>query len=177
MGRERELSAAERERFERLVLVHLDSAYNLARHLVRNADDAEDAAQEAFVRALRYFSGFRGGSARAWLLSITRNACWNLLEKRRANLAATEFDETLHTPEVEGPEPEIDFDRAAVRDTIQRSLDALPLVFREAIVLRELEGLSYREIAEVTGVPAGTVMSRLARARAQLAQALQGVAS
>src|SRR5215831_3671583 len=99
MGRERELTPAERERFERLVLVHLDSAYNLARHLVRNEDDAEDAVQEAFVRALRYFGGFRGGSARAWLLAITRNTCWNALEKRRANLAATEFDETLHTPE------------------------------------------------------------------------------
>ena len=171
---ERPLAPAERERFERLVLVHLDSAYNLARHLVRDADDAEDAVQEAFVRALRYFGSFRGDSGRAWLLSITRNACWNVLEKRRESLAATEFDETLHTPEPEHPAPEADLARSIAAGLVRRSLDALPLVFREAIVLRELEGLSYREIAEVTGVPAGTVMSRLARARAQLAQALQG---
>jgi len=173
---ERPLSPAQRERFERLVLVHLDSAYNLARHLVRDTDDAEDAVQEAFVRALRYFGSFRGDSARAWLLSITRNTCWNVLEKRRASLAATEFDETLHTPETDHPAPEADLARSLAADMIQRSLQALPLVFREAIVLRELEGLSYREIAEVTGVPAGTVMSRLARARAQLVSVFQGVA-
>ena len=170
---EQPLTPSQRERFERLVLVHLDSAYNLAHHLVRDADDAEDAVQEAFVRALRYFGGFRGESGRAWLLSITRNACWNVLEKRRASLAATEFDETLHTPESDAPAPEADLARSLAAGVIRRSLDALPAVFREAIVLRELEGLSYREIAEVTGVPAGTVMSRLARARAQLAQALQ----
>jgi RNA polymerase sigma-70 factor (ECF subfamily) len=123
---------------------------------------------------LRYFGSFRGDSGRAWLLSITRNACWNVLEKRRSSLAATEFDETLHTPEPEHPEPEADLARSIAAEVVRRSLDALPLVFREVIVLRELEGLSYREIAEVTGVPAGTVMSRLARARAQLAQALQG---
>jgi RNA polymerase sigma-70 factor (ECF subfamily) len=172
---ERALTPSEWERFKRLVLVHLDSAYNLARHLVRDADDAEDAVQEACVRALRHFGGFRGESGRAWLLTITRNTCWNVLEKRRASLAATEFDEMLHTPEPERPEPEADLERAMAADVLRRSLDALPLVFREAIVLRELEGLSYREIAEVTAVPAGTVMSRLARARAHLTQMLHGV--
>ena len=166
------LAPRERERFERLVLVHLDSAYNLARHLVRDPDDAEDAVQEAFVRALRHFGGFRGESGRAWLLAITRNTCWNQLEKRRARLAQTEFDETLHTPEPATPSPEADLDRAMAADVVRRSLDELPLVFREVLVLRELEDLSYREIAEVTGVPAGTVMSRLARARAHLAEVL-----
>ena len=170
----RPLPPHERERFERLVLVHLDSAYNLARHLVRDADDAEDVVQEACMRALRHFAGFRGVNGRAWLLAITRNACWTLLQKRRGRRDDREFDEAMHSPEVESPAPEADLARTLARVEVRRAVDALPLAFREAIVLRELEGLSYREIAEIAGVPVGTVMSRLARARAQLARALAG---
>lgn len=170
--RERPLSAAERERFERLVMVHLDAAFNLARHLVRDGDEAEDAVQEACMRALRHFAGFRGEHGRAWLLAIVRNVCWTALEKRRGRLTHHEFDETLHSPEPETPAPEVDLSRALAADAVRRAVDQLPFVFREVIVLRELEDLSYREIAEVGGVPVGTVMSRLARARAQLARIL-----
>ncbi len=166
-------SAAERERFERLVLVHLDSAANLARHLCRDPDEADDAVQEACMRAVRHFGGFRGANGRAWLLAIVRNVCWTALRKRRARLDTGEFDEELHGPNRDdAPAPEVDFDRARAADSVRRAVEALPLVFREAIVLRELEGMSYREIAEVAGVPVGTVMSRLARARAQLARTL-----
>jgi RNA polymerase sigma-70 factor (ECF subfamily) len=172
-GRAKALAPREREKFERTVLVHLDSAFNLARHLMRDPEEAQDAVQESFVRALRHFAGFRGENGRAWLLAITRNTCWSLLEKRRARLAATEFDETLHSPERQMPSPEADLERAIAADVVRRSLAELPLVFREVIVLRELEDLSYREIAEITGVPAGTVMSRLARGRAHLVEVLQ----
>jgi RNA polymerase sigma-70 factor, ECF subfamily len=168
------LAPVERERFERLVLVHLDAAFNLARHLVRDADDAADAVQEACVRAMRHFGGFRGDHGRAWLLAITRNTCRDLLERRRTRNAMNEFDEELHSPApaTATPAPEADLDRTLVAEAVRRAVDALPFVFREAIVLRELEGLSYREIAEVAGVPVGTVMSRLARARAQLERRL-----
>lgn len=176
-GKAKALAPREREKFERMVLVHLDSAHNLARHLMRDPEETQDAVQEAFVRALRHFDGFRGENGRAWLLAITRNTCWNLLANRRARLAVSEFDETLHTPEREMPTPEADLERSVTADLVRRSLDQLPLVFREVIVLRELENLSYREIAEVTGVPAGTVMSRLARARAHLVQILQAKGS
>lgn len=170
--RSRPLSAGERERFERLVMAHLDAAFNLARHLVRDADDAEDAVQEACMRALRHFAGFRGEHGRAWLLAIVRNVCWTALEKRRGRLAQSEFDETLHSPEPEAPAPEADLARTLAAGAVRRAVDQLPFVFREVIVLRELEDLSYREIAEVSGVPVGTVMSRLARGRAQLARIL-----
>jgi RNA polymerase sigma-70 factor (ECF subfamily) len=163
------LSPADRERFERLVLVHLDAAFNLARYLVRNADDAEDAVQEGCMRAMRHFTGFRGVSGRSWLLAIVRNSCWTLLAKRRAQLAVSEFDEQLHSPPSDTSAPEADLTRALTAEAVRIAVDSLPLVFREAIVLRELEGLSYREIGEVTQVPVGTVMSRIARARAHLA--------
>src|SRR5690349_6664184 len=166
------LSPGERERFERLVLVHLDAAFNLARHLVREVDEAEDAVQEACVRALRHFRGFRGERGRAWLLAIVRNVCWTALQKRRGRLQQSEFDETLHSSEAEVPGPEADLMRTLAADVVRRAVDQLPFVFREVIVLRELEDLSYKEIAEVSGVPVGTVMSRLARGRAQLAQVL-----
>ena len=170
----RPLSAPERESFERLVLVHLDAAYNLACHLMRDQDDAEDAVQEACVRAMRYFASFRGVNGRAWLLAILRKTCYTLLNRRRDRLAASEFDEELHSPEPRTPEPEAELSRSLTTDAVRRAVDALPLAFREAVVLRELEGLSYKEIADVTGVPVGTVMSRLARARERLERALAG---
>ncbi len=166
------MAPADRERFERLVLVHLDAAYDHARHLRRAADEAEAAVQEACVRAMRHVAQLRGVSGRAWLLAIVRNTCWTLLGKGRARLAATEFDEELHSPEPATPAPEAETARAETAEAVRRAVDALPFVFREAIVLRELEGLSYREIGEVAGVPVGTVMSRLARARERLQRML-----
>ena len=124
------------------------------------------------MRAVRHFGTFRGVNARGWLLAITRNACWTLLEKRRGRLSEREFDEALHSPELESAGPEADVARVFAAADVRRAVDGLPFVFREAIVLREIEDLSYREIAEVTGAPVGTVMSRLARARALLARAL-----
>ncbi len=170
------LSPESARRFGAVVLPHLDAAFNLARHLMRNADDAEDAVQEACLRAMRYFEGFRGGDGRAWLLSIVRNTCFTELRRRRASAATTEFDEEIPgVPEGE-PAPEADLVRRATAASLQQALEELPLVFREVIVLRELEDFSYKEIAQVAGVPIGTVRSRLARARAQLQRALQDVA-
>jgi RNA polymerase sigma-70 factor (ECF subfamily) len=159
------------------VLPHLDAAYNLARHLVRDPEDAQDAVQEAALLAVRHFAGFRGGSGRAWLLAIVRNACLTLVRRRKARGEAVPFDEEL-PPEALGADakaagPEVDFLRTVAAETVRREVERLPAVFREVLVLRELEDLSYKEIAEVTAVPVGTVMSRLARARRQLAAALQ----
>jgi RNA polymerase sigma-70 factor (ECF subfamily) len=168
-GPRRHLSARELDRFNERVLPYLDAAYNLARYLLRDGHEAEDAVQDAFLRAIRHFDGFRGVDGRAWLLSIVRNACLTRLRSRRSSGEIVEFDEEIHTVAEEAPGPEIDLARRAVRE----GLDRLPVEFREALVLRELEGLSYKEIAQVSGVPIGTVMSRLARGRKQLLLALR----
>jgi len=160
------------ERFEQTVLPHLDAAYNLARWLTHNDDDADDVVQEAYLRALQYFDGFRGGESRAWLLTIVRNTCYNWLRKNRMQKAAVPYDEELHSGGHEGPNPETAVLANADRRMLQTALEELPIEFREVLVLRELEGLSYQEIAAVAGIPAGTVMSRLARARHRLAQHL-----
>ena len=151
---------------------HLDAAYNLARWITRNDQDAEDLAQEAYLRALRFFGGFRGGDPRAWLLKIVRNTCYTWLRQNRAQTPMTAFDEEIHTDEGEISDPATLLLQKADRQLIQRALEELPLKFREMLVLRELEGLSYKEIAEVAGVPMGTVMSGLARARARLGQSV-----
>lgn len=158
--------------FEQLVLPHLHAAYNLARWLTRNDHDAEDVVQEACMRALRFFGGFHGGDARAWLLAIVRNACYDWLRRRRPADAAVAFDEDLHSAADRHDTPEDLLLERADRDRVREALEALPLPWREVLVLRELEGLSYREIADVTGIKMGTVMSRLARARARLLQQL-----
>lgn len=155
------------ERFEQAVLPHLDAAYNLARWLTRNDHDAEDVVQEASLRALQFFDGFRGGTGRAWLLSIVRNTCYTWLRKNRA--AAEPFDEEIHSGGGDSGSPETAAIEKAGRQMLKTALEELPLEFREVLVLRELEGLSYEEIASVAGIPAGTVMSRLARARQRLA--------
>ena len=157
---------SDRERFERLVLPHIDAAYNLARWLVRSPQDAEDMVQESMLRAVRFFSGFRGGDARAWLMTIVRNSCYSWLGRNRSADLAEEFDETAHSPEQPTPESEAVASGEAVR--LRRALEEIPAQFREAIVLRELEGMSYKEIAHITGVSIGTVMSRLSRARDRL---------
>lgn len=168
--RDLQLQPSELRRFEDTVLPHLDGAYTLARYLLRNEADAQDVVQDACVRAMTYFAGFRSGDARAWLLRIVRNACH---DHRRRHPATAELDDALAA----GDSPEdallLDASRASLRAAIGR----LPDEFREVIVLREIEGLTYAEIAQVTDVPAGTVMSRLARARRRLQEALNPAAA
>jgi RNA polymerase sigma-70 factor (ECF subfamily) len=161
--------------FEEAVLPHLDATYNLARWLTRNEQDAQDAVQEAYLRALRFFPGFRGGDARAWLMKIVRNTCYTWLHTNRPLQDATEFDENLFPPDSCAPNPEevvLQNDSGAL---MRKALEKLPPNFREVLILRELEGMSYKEIAEITGMPAGTVMSSLSRARGRLRQALTGL--
>lgn len=166
-------SPAERERFRRTVLPHLDAAYSFARFLCRDGAAAEDIVQEAFVRALRGFAGFRGESPRAWLYAIVRNCVFTSgrAERARAELFAAVPEEAFEA-EDEGDTPEVQLLRSGEIEVVRRAIQDLPEPFREALVLRELEDLSYREVAEVTGAPIGTVMSRLARARKMLAEAL-----
>ncbi len=170
------LESSELERFEVVVLPHLSAAYTLARYLTRNDHDAEDIVQDAYLRALKYFSGFRGEagtSARAWLLAIVRNTAYSSRRRQRPEDFATEFDEAVHSDAVADDHPEATLLRNTAKDSVRRALDRLAPEFREVIVLRELEGLSYKEISDVAGVPVGTVMSRLSRARARLQEALR----
>jgi|SRR6516164_2055556 RNA polymerase sigma-70 factor (ECF subfamily) len=156
------------ERFDLLILPHLDAAYNLARWLVGNPADAEDIVQEAFLRALRFFDGFRGADSRAWLLKIVRNTSYSWLRKNRPTQLTDEFDETIHSDENADESAEMKLLSRAESERVINALEALPLTFREILVLREIEGLSYKEISEVTGVAMGTVMSSLSRARHRL---------
>ena len=151
---------------------HLSAGYNLARWLTRNEHDAEDLVQEAYVRALRAFDGYRGGDARAWLLSIVRNTCYTWLRQRRADRTDAAEDPVDIADDPAG-EPEAQVIRQADSRLVRRALEELPVEFREAVVLRELEGLSYKEIAEIAGVPLGTVMSRLSRGRKLLERVLR----
>jgi RNA polymerase sigma factor (sigma-70 family) len=157
-------------RFEEAVLPHLRAAYNLARWLTRDGHDAEDVVQEAYLRALQFFGGFHGTDGRAWLLAIVRNTCYTWLERKRAHKATTTFDEALHGAAPAALQPEVPLLRREDAQLLRQALEELPEEFREVIVLRELEELSYRQIAEITGIPIGTVMSRLARARERLQQ-------
>ena len=159
--------------FEAAVLPHLGAAFNLARWLTRNHHDAEDLVQEAYLRAFKSFEGFRGGTdGRAWLLTIVRNACYTRMRQVGTLPSADVFDEEIHTKEDGSATPETLLIEQADARLLQRALEDLPPEFREAIVLREIEGLSYKEMADVAGVPVGTIMSRLARARARLEQRL-----
>ncbi len=155
-------------RFEQTVLPHLDAAHNLARWLMRNDQDAEDMVQEAYLRAFKFFYSFRGSDARAWLLSIVRNCCYSLLHQNRSQELGTEFDEEQHSLGFEAPNPADLVLQKADRQMLVSALDELPIEFRETIILRDLEGLSYKQIAEIVNIPTGTVMSRLARARERL---------
>jgi len=147
---------------------HFDAAYNLARWLTRSAGDADDVVQEAYLRAFTFFDGFRGGDGRAWLFSIVRNTCYTWLRKNRTQDLMTKFDETLHSGDVQTGSPETLQLRRADTEMVKEALEKLPAEFREVLVLREMEGLSYKEIAEISGLAMGTVMSRLARARKRL---------
>jgi RNA polymerase sigma-70 factor (ECF subfamily) len=158
--------------FERAILPHLDAAYNLARWLMRNEQDAQDIAQEAYLRAFRFFPGFRGDDPRAWLLKIVRNTCYTWLHVNRPLHDATEFDENLFRPDSCAPNPEEVVLQKDSDTLVRKALEKLPHNFREVLILRELEGMSYREIADITGMPAGTVMSSLSRARGRFRQVL-----
>jgi RNA polymerase sigma-70 factor (ECF subfamily) len=153
--------------FEQVIWPHLDAAYNLARWLLRNDHDAEDAVQEAFIRAYKAFDRFRGGDGKAWLMTILRNVCYTRLQKSQRQETTEPFDEEVHQALGGSAEQEA-FRQKANAETLHRALDHLPAEFREIIVLHDLEGLAYKEIAAVAGIPIGTVMSRLARARARL---------
>jgi RNA polymerase sigma-70 factor, ECF subfamily len=165
-----------KQRFEQRVLPHLDAAYNLARWLTRNDHDAQDVVQEAVLRAYRFFDGLRG-EARPWLLAIVRNSCLTWLQVNRpADLAG--FDDRAAEPRaLEEDGPEAQFARKFDRRMLNEALAALPAQFREVLILRELEDLSYKEIARITDVPIGTVMSRLARARRLLAESLLAISN
>jgi len=166
------MAPPDHERFERLVLPHLDDAYALAHYLLRDEHDAQDVVHDAVLRALRYFESYRDGDARAWLLSIVRNCCYTWRGRREVvGQGHTHGDVTLAdlSDTVAADHHAI---QSSDRDLVRRAIDMLPHEFREVIVLRELQELSYKEISTITGVPAGTVMSRLARARKRLAVAL-----
>ncbi len=162
----------ERARFEATIMPHLDAEYNLARWLTRNEHDAQDVVQDAFLRAFKFFEGFHGGNSRSWLLSIVRNTTYTWLRKNRRPELATVFDEEKHDVEDTASNPEVLLLKNADRQEIMKAVEELPVEFREVMILRELEGMSYKEIAGVADVPIGTVMSRLARARKQLQQSL-----
>jgi RNA polymerase sigma-70 factor, ECF subfamily len=164
-------------RFEEAVLPHLDAAFNYARWLTKNEADAEDVVQDASVRALRFFPSLRGEDARAWLLTIVRNTWYGRFPRREGSNHTTGFDEQSDDRVDQGLDPEALLIQQRAVDEVRRAIEQLPLDFREVIVLRELEGLSYKEIAAVIGIPIGTVMSRLARARERLLPLLGSAAS
>jgi RNA polymerase sigma-70 factor, ECF subfamily len=164
-------------RFEEVVLPHLDAAFNYARWLTRNEADAEDVVQDAYVRALRFFSSLRGDNARAWLLTIVRNTWYGRFPPRNSAHEMRVLDEMSNDPPAESLDPEGLLLQRQTVDEVRAALEQLPVEFREVIVLRELEGLSYKEIAAVAGIPIGTVMSRLARGRERLLTILKFTAS
>src|SRR6266851_9352446 len=158
--------------FEAMMLPHMDAAHNLARWLLRNEQDAQDVVQEAYLRAFKSFGGFHGSNGRAWLLTIVRNTSYTLLKKNRAADLTTTFDEEIHASDRESVSPAAILVHAEDAELIKNAMNALPAEFREILTLRHLEGLSYKEIGEILKIATGTVMSRLARARAKLREYL-----
>jgi RNA polymerase sigma-70 factor (ECF subfamily) len=154
--------------FEETMLPHLDAAHNLARWLLRNEQDAQDVVQEAYLRAFKSFDGFHGSNGRAWLLTIVRNTSYTLLKKNRAVDLTTTFDEEIHAIGRESVSPATILEHAEDAELIKNAMNELPTEFREILTLRHQEELSYLEIGEILKIPTGTVMSRLARARAKL---------
>jgi len=166
---------AELARFEQVVLPHLGAAYNLARWITGNDHDAEDVVQESYLRALKFFDGFRGSNSRPWLLAIVRNTCFTWLRQNRFSELSTELDEEIHGKEKEPANPESILLAAAQSEMVRKAIEKLPPESREVIILREMENLSYKEIADIASIPVGTVMSRLARARSRLQELLSGL--
>ena len=172
--------AGHTQEFQRLILPHLDGAYNLARYLTRDAVLSEDVVQDAMLRAFRGFGQYRGGSSRAWLFMIVRNCCRTALAGRGGTVSLVVHEGSLSEEAAAAltehpdpaPSPEEEVFRKADANRVRLAIEAIPDPFREVVVLRDLEELSYAEIAEVTAVPVGTVMSRLSRGRAMLAKEL-----
>ena len=159
--------------FEALMLPHLDAAHNLAKWLLRNEQDAQDVVQEAFLRAFKSFGGFHGSNGRAWLLTIVRNTSYTLLKKNRVADLTTPFDEEIYAPDgEESVSAATILERSEDAELIREAMDELPAEFREILTLRHQEDLSYKEIADIAQIAPGTVMSRLARARAKLKECL-----
>src|SRR5213595_3668465 len=163
---------AELASFEEATLPHLDAAHNLARWLLRNEQDAQDVVQEAFLRAFKSFAGFHGSNGRAWLLTIVRNTSYTLLKKNRVANLMTPFDEEIHASADESVSAATILERSEDANLIREAMDELPAALREILTLRHKEDLSYKEIADIAQIPAGTVMSRLARARGKLKERL-----
>jgi RNA polymerase sigma-70 factor (ECF subfamily) len=168
----RDAPGGHKRRFEQVVLPHLDAAYNLARWLTRNDEDAQDVVQEAVLRAFRFFDGLRG-EAKPWLLSIVRNACFTWLQANRPADTVALDEEAIELLPGNDEGPEVQAARNLDRRMLNEAIAALPAQFREVLILRELEDLSYKDIARIADVPIGTVMSRLSRARALLADSLR----
>lgn len=160
-------------RFERLIAPHLDTAYNLSRWLTRSPHDAEDVFQEACVRAFRFLDDFHGKDSRAWFLAIVRNTCFSWLRRHRAHELTASLDDVAPWLVGEAANPETVLLQQADREAIRSALEELPVEFREVILLHDMEDFSYREIAEIVGIPMGTVMSRLARGRKRLQMRLK----
>ena len=158
--------------FEAMMLPHMDAAYNLARWLLRNEQDAQDVVQEAYLRAFKSFRGFHGSNGRAWLLTIVRNTSYTLLTRNNAVDLTTTFDEEIHASGQESVTPAMILEHAEDAELVRNAMDKLPAEFREIVTLRHQESLSYNEIGEILKVPIGTVMSRLARARGKLKEYL-----
>jgi RNA polymerase sigma factor (sigma-70 family) len=172
LGRNRLIERNKLSLFEETFLPHLDAAHNLARWIMNNDQDAEDMVQESFLRAYKFYSGFKGGNSRSWLLTIVRNTCYTWLHQNRAQALTVELDDEIESSEGDSLNPEVLLQHNASRHLVHQALEKLPIEFRELMVLRELEGLSYKEIAYIAGIPMGTVMSRLARARQKLKECL-----
>jgi len=164
-------------RFEQSVLPHLGAAYNLARWLLRNPADAEDVVQESYLRAFRFFGGYRGGDIRAWLLTIVRNTTYTWLQQNRSREFAEPFNDEVEEIQDDALDPETLVIQSAGVEALRKALNQLPIEFREIIVLREFEELSYKEISAIAEIPIGTVMSRLARARRRLQEQLTDLMS
>jgi RNA polymerase sigma factor (sigma-70 family) len=174
-GHQEQETAQEQElaSFETLMLPHLDAAYNLAKWLLRNEDDARDVVQEAYLRAFKSFGGFHGSNGRPWLLTIVRNTAYNLIKKNQTASLTTSFDEEQHVLDRESISPATALEHDEESKLVRQAMERLPDEFREVLVLRHLEGLSYKEIADVAHLAPGTVMSRLARARSKLREYLK----
>jgi RNA polymerase sigma-70 factor, ECF subfamily len=156
------------DRFEEIALPHLGAAYNLARWLVHNEHDAEDIVQEAYLRAFKFFSGYYGGDSRTWLLTIVRNTCYTWLQQNRSLRLADPIEDKLDELGMDFSDPETLLMQNVDSEIVRQALQELPVEFREVVVLREMEDLSYKEIANVVDIPIGTVMSRLKRGRKRL---------
>jgi RNA polymerase sigma factor (sigma-70 family) len=164
-------------RFEQSVLPHLGAAYNLARWLLRDPADAEDVVQESYLRAFRFFGGYHGGDIRAWLLTIVRNTTYTWLQQNRSRELAEPFNDEVEEIQDDALDPETLVIQSAGVEALREALNQLPIEFREVIVLREFEELSYKEISAIAEIPIGTVMSRLARARRRLREQLADLMS